>query len=216
MSNHDDFKFEPVPGLPEHLPEGEELLWQGRPGTLLLARSAFGLDWLAGYFVLIVIWRAAAGFSDGGATLALAKALPYVGLGLLGCGVVLLLAWASARATVYSITSARVVMRIGAALSITLNLPFSQIASADLARGPGDSGTIALRPLDNTKLSYIICWPHVRPWHMRHPEPALRCISNATDVAALLSKAAQMNLITARNQSARSSHAAQANTVAAE
>lgn len=133
-----------------------------------------------------------------------------------GPGVVLLLAWASARATVYSITSARVVMRIGAALSITLNLPFSQIASADLAKGPGDSGTIALRPLDNTKLSYIICWPHVRPWHMRHPEPALRCISNATDVAALLSKAAQMNLITARNQSARSSHAAQANTVAAE
>ena len=38
----------------------------------------------------------------------------------------------------------------------------------------------------------------------------------ADAVAALLSKAAQMNLITARNQSARSSHAAQANTVAAE
>ena len=176
-------------------------LWAGLAGRLFCAdRHLAGGGWIFG-------WRC---------HLALAKALPYVGLGLLGCGVVLLLAWASARATVYSITSARVVMRIGAALSITLNLPFSQIASADLAKGPGDSGTIALRPLDNTKLSYIICWPHVRPWHMRHPEPALRCISNATDVAALLSKAAQMNLITARNQSARSSHATQANTVAAE
>jgi hypothetical protein len=30
---HDDFAFEPVKGLPELPPEGEHLLWQGRPNA---------------------------------------------------------------------------------------------------------------------------------------------------------------------------------------
>ena len=29
--HHDDFDFEPVRGLPQVLPEGERLLWQGAP-----------------------------------------------------------------------------------------------------------------------------------------------------------------------------------------
>ncbi len=41
MSRHDkDFDFDPVPGLPERLPAGEEILWQGRPEALTLAREA--------------------------------------------------------------------------------------------------------------------------------------------------------------------------------
>ena len=31
---HDDFQIEPVPGLPERPPEGERILWQGRPNRL--------------------------------------------------------------------------------------------------------------------------------------------------------------------------------------
>ena len=27
-----EHEFEPVPGLPETLPEGESMLWQGKPG----------------------------------------------------------------------------------------------------------------------------------------------------------------------------------------
>ncbi len=34
MSRHDDFAFDPLPGLPEALPAGENILWQGRPDTL--------------------------------------------------------------------------------------------------------------------------------------------------------------------------------------
>jgi hypothetical protein len=29
--DHDDFQTEPVRGLPENLPEGEHILWQGHP-----------------------------------------------------------------------------------------------------------------------------------------------------------------------------------------
>ena len=36
----DDYHVEPVRGLPQSLPEGEELLWQGAPSTWALARDA--------------------------------------------------------------------------------------------------------------------------------------------------------------------------------
>ncbi|MEO1362599.1 MAG: PH domain-containing protein, partial [Pseudomonadota bacterium] len=37
---HDDFEIEPVAGLPEAPPEGEQILWQGRPDTWALARES--------------------------------------------------------------------------------------------------------------------------------------------------------------------------------
>jgi hypothetical protein len=41
------------------------------------------------------------------------------------------------------------------------------------------------------RLSYVMTWPHVRPWRMKHPEPALRCIPDAAKVAKLFSDAAE-------------------------
>jgi hypothetical protein len=192
MSRDDkDFAFEPLPGLPEIPPEGETILWQGRPDTWCLAREAMGLNWIAGYFALLAIWHGGAAAADRPLATAVAIALPYLGLGLLACGVVLLIAWAQARATVYTITTARVAMRIGAALSITLNLPHAQIIAASLDLRRRGTGTIALRTPDDTRLSYLVCWPHVRPWRMRHTEPALRCIPEAAQVARILAEAAE-------------------------
>jgi hypothetical protein len=194
MSDHDDFAFEPIPGLPERPPVGEEVLWQGRPATWPLAREAFGLTWIAAYFAVLVIWRGSVGASVSGLTGALAYGLPYVGLGLLACLVVLALAWAQARTTVYTITSARVVMRIGAALSVTFNLPFTQIGSASLDLKPSGTGTIALQTPGDVRLAYLTLWPHVRPWHMKQTEPALRCIPDASAVARILAEAAETRL----------------------
>ena len=135
---HDDFATEPVPGLPGHLPPGEVVLWQGRPDTWRLAREAFALDWFAAYSVLLVLWRASIAWSEGGAAQAVAVGLPYAALGLIGAGVIWWLARAQARATLYTITTQRVAMRIGAALTLTLNLPFAQIEGAALdLPGPG-------------------------------------------------------------------------------
>jgi hypothetical protein len=193
MSGHDDFAFEPIPGLPERLPLGEEMLWQGRPDAGALAREAYGIRWIAGYFALIVLWRAIAGYGDAGFAGAFAYGLPYVGLGVLGCGVIYLLAVAQARATIYTITSARVVMRIGAALTVTFNFPFVQIASAQLD-DRGATGTIALQTKGETRISFLILWPHVRPWHVAKTQPALRCIPDAAAVAKLLAEAAETRL----------------------
>ena len=41
--SHDDFAIEPIPGLPERPPQGEEILWQGRPNWWALAKSACGV-----------------------------------------------------------------------------------------------------------------------------------------------------------------------------
>jgi hypothetical protein len=193
--SRDDFAFEPVPGLPAALPRGETILWQGRPGTWRLAVEAFNLHWVAGWFALLALWRAATGFDLAGLPGALAFALPYLGLGLAACAVLWVLALAQARATVYTVTSARVVMRIGAALSLTLQLPFVQIASASLDLRRGGTGTVALRiGQEGTRLAWTMLWPHARPWRFAAPEPALRCIPDAARVARILAEAAETRL----------------------
>lgn len=192
--SHDDFAFEPIKGRPERPPEHELILWQGRPDTIALARDAFKINWITAYFVVIVGWRASVGAADAGFAGAVAFGLPYVGLWAAAMVVILGLAMAMARSTVYTITNARVAMRIGAALNVTLNLPFRQIARADLSTRKNGTGTIALEMLGETKFSYLILWPHCRPGHLRITKPALRSIPDAATVAALLSDAAETRL----------------------
>ncbi len=193
--SHDDFAFEPVTGLPERPPEHEHILWQGRPDTWSLAREALKINWVTGYFVVIVGWRASVGAADAGLAGAIAFGLPYLGLWAAAMIVIGLLAMAMARSTVYTITTARVAMRIGAALNVTLNLPFRQIANADLSLRKNGTGTIALETLGETKFSYLVLWPHCRPGHVRVTKPALRCIPDATEVAQILADAAEARIV---------------------
>ena len=192
--SHDDFAFEPVRGLPERPPEHERILWQGRPDTWALARDAYKINWITGYFAVIIGWRASVGAFDAGLAGAVAFGLPYALLWGAAMTVVLLLAWVAARSTVYTITTARVAMRIGAALTVTLNLPFRQIANADLSLSKRGTGTIALETLGETKFSYLILWPHLRPGHVRVTKPALRCIPDAAGVAQILADAAEARI----------------------
>ena len=54
--SHDDFAFEPIPGLPGTPPRGETLLWQGRPDTWRLAVEAYGMWWVMGWFAALILW----------------------------------------------------------------------------------------------------------------------------------------------------------------
>jgi len=192
MMAHDDFASEPVPGLPARPPRGEEILWQGRPSSFALARDAYKITWFAGYFVALAIWRA----STIGSTLAegLLVTVPYLVIGLAFCGILYLVAVIQARSTLYTLTTARVAMRIGAALTVTLNIPFKQLANANLALGKNGVGSIALDTMGDTTISYLVCWPHVRPWRLAKTQPMLRCIPDAAGVANLLADAAQTRL----------------------
>lgn len=194
--SHDDFAFEPVRGLPERLPQGERILWQGRPDTWALAREALNLNWVAGYFVALAAWHVLSRIDQPQIGSAIAGATSFLIMGAVVCGLLWLVAWVQARATVYTITNRRVAMRIGAALNLTLNLPFTEIGTADLDLRSGGTGTIAMETTGKTRLSYLVCWPHVRPWRMRQPTPALRCIPEAETVARILAEAAEARVFT--------------------
>lgn len=192
--SHDDFAFDPIPGLPEALPAGEQILWQGRPDGWALAKQAMGLRWIALYFGVLIVWRITASAQIMDLTAAMGTAIPLALLGLLAVGILSGIAVILARATVYTITNRRVAMRIGAALPLTLNLPFASLDSAGLDARRNGTGTIALRMTEGSKVSYLVAWPHVRPWHMARTEPALRAIPNAKAVAELLAEAAETRL----------------------
>ena len=188
---HDD---EPVPGLPERPPEGERILWQGRPDWRALTREAFLVRWVLGYFALIAAWRFLTLVDRVPLGLAVRAGVAFLILGALAAALLALIGWVQARTTLYTLTDRRVAMRIGAALTITLNLPFRQIAAAEMAVRPDGTGTVVLTPLPG-KMPFgrIMLWPHARPWTLR-AEPALRCIPDAERVARLLADAAETRL----------------------
>jgi hypothetical protein len=187
-----DYNFEPQPGLPAPLPVGEELLWQGSPDSATLAREAFKANWVLGYLLVLAVWRASIAFSDGGFGLSVAVFLPYLVLALGAYALVRLLARASAKAAIYSITTHRVILRIGAALQVTWTVPFTKVAAATLSTRPmTGTGTIALELVDGQNISYLALWPHLRPGFARKVQPAFRCIPDAARVARILSDAAQ-------------------------
>ena len=194
MSGQDDFAFDALPGLPERPPQGELILWQGRPDAWALARDAYKIRWFAAYFAVIVLWRAGSAFAEGGLALALAMGLPYLILGLLGLSIIYGLAWVQARATTYTLTTARVVLRIGAALPVTFNLPFAQVGAASLDLRRDGTGTIALETLGETRISVLVAWPHLRPGHWEKTQPALRSVPDAGRVARMLAEAAEARL----------------------
>jgi hypothetical protein len=198
--SHDDFAIEPIEGLPELPPEGEHILWQGRPNWWALAKESLNLYWVAAYFIVLALWRFVTMIDQTSFASAFSASFPFVILGTVVCALLMITAFAQARATVYTITNRRVAMRIGAALTVTLNLPFTQIRNADLDLRRSGTGTIALDLLGNTRLSYLVCWPHVRPWKLRRTQPALRCIPEAAKVAGILSEAAEARVNTPRIQ----------------
>ncbi len=187
--SHDDFAFEPIPGLPGRPPKGELILWQGRPAPFALLRDAFGLKWVLGYFAVLAVWRVLASLADGGIGQALLSAVPLGVLAGLAVAVLYGMAVWTARSTIYTLTTARVAMKVGIALPVTFNVPFAKVGGADLDLRADGSGTIALRTTGDDKIAYLIAWPHVRPWHLKVPQPAMRCVAEAETVAQMLSDA---------------------------
>lgn len=185
-----EHEVEPQRGLPEKLPRDEQILWQGSPDWRAMAVRAFHLRKVAVYFALMLALRGSVALAEGATALdALLKVLWLLPLALLGGGLLALIAWLSARGTVYTLTSKRVVMRIGIVLTVTYNLPLKRIAAADLALMPSGHGDIALALQKGDRIAWLQLWPHARPWRLARPEPALRAVPEAAQVAQRLTAA---------------------------
>lgn len=181
---------EPIRGLPGFLPEGERILWQGSPHWPTLARTALHLNKVAAYFVILLAWRLLSlATDDVPARDALLGALWPLPLAAITLGLIALFAWLVARTTVYTLTNRRIVMRIGVALSMTMNFPLRVIASADLSTYANGTGNIPIRLGSDDRIAYLHLWPHARPWRFARAEPMLRAIPDAAHVAELLASA---------------------------
>jgi hypothetical protein len=187
MSEHD---FEPVRGLPGKIPAGERLLWQGAPEWWPLAQRAFHVRSVTAYFGVLMAWRGVATALDGATPLAaLQSALNMAPLAIAALTLLCGLAWVTARTTVYTITTKRVVLRFGIALPKAINLPFKIIESAALKGFSDKSGDLALTLTEPNKVAYFLLWPHARPWKLARPQPTMRAVPDAAAVAAQLADA---------------------------
>jgi hypothetical protein len=190
---HDD---EPIRGLPGVPPVGEVILWQGGPDWAAFAVHALHVRLVCAYFaVMCAAQPIMAGLRAPGDGRALAVATGesfwIAALGLAAVGLLCLFATLVARTTVYTITNRRVVLRIGVAISKAVNLPFAILTGADLRSHPGGEGDLALTLKPGHRASYILLWPHARPFRWSSPQPMLRCVAQASAVGATLAQALQ-------------------------
>lgn len=175
-----EYDFEPVRGLPEDLPDDERIVWQGSPDWRVFARSALYTRWVTGYFVALALFALASGGLGGAIATGLA--------GVAALGLLALFAVLVAKTTVYTITNKRIVLRIGIALNKCINLPLKVIGSADLRAHGGGFGDISVTLTAAHRLGYAVLWPHVRPFHFREPQPMLRALPEAENVARILAE----------------------------
>lgn len=179
-----------VKELPEALPDGERILWQGGPDWRSLWRRAFHGRTIAIYFAVLILLRGINVSWGGGsmvdAIVAMAWLLPAA---LFALAVLTVVAWLTARASWYTITDHRVVMRIGIVLEVTYNFPFKVIDEVGLRVYADGTGDLPLCFMPGEQIAYVHLWPHAKPWHLRRTQPMMRCIADAASIAALLSRA---------------------------
>ena len=184
MNEHE---YEPVRGLPELLPAGERTIWRGEPDWRSLARRVFHVRKIALYFGLLIAFSIASKLVGGESIAAVVSAVSWqLTLALSALGILFFLAWLYARTTVYTLTSERLVMRFGVALTLAVNIPWTRITRADLLLHGDGTGDIVFTVDPERRMSYILLWPFVRPWRFAPVMPAIRSIHGADAVAAQL------------------------------
>ena len=182
-----EHEWEAAPGLPENLPADERILWQGRPHWAALAVHAFHVRKLAIYFVVMMVWQIANHHADGiDPVETFFDLMRFLTLAVVALCMLGMVAWWSASTTLYTLTNKRLVMRVGIVLSLTFNLPLRRIRAADLRLLPRGHGDIALQLPEGDRIGWFHLWPHQRAWHLRHPQPTLRCVPDGQRVGELL------------------------------
>ena len=173
------------------LPAGERVLLQAKPDWWRLALSAFHLKAIGIYFAIFAAWRFGSTLHDtGSAALASERALSL--LPAFGFGIVLLmvLAFFTARATSFTLTDRRLVLRFGVALPSQLNIPLKDVDAAGIHLYGDGSADIPVSFPDGAtgRPSYFQLWPYARPFRVVMAEPMLRAVPEGDKVARLLAE----------------------------
>jgi len=188
--DHGQFSDATSKQLPASLPVGERVIWQGKPSFAGLALRTFHIREVAIYFGIVLVWRLGSDGAHGVPALEMvSSALLLLVAAFSAIAVLAGLAWLFRRASCYTITSKRVLFQFGVALPVTMNIPLGKIANAAVKTYRDGSGNIPLQLADGKRVSYLLLWPHIRPWRLRAPEPMLNGIPDAAKVAVQLAEA---------------------------
>ena len=181
-------KFEVHKNILDAIPEGESILWKGKPSFWGFSWYFFGLKLLAFYLIILSVVFAARLTVTDFFTAFVVDFLPFLLSGILTSCILMALAKIQSQSSVYIITENRVIIKSGAALSFLISMPFKKIKAVNLQKRKGSLGTISFELNSGKRVPYISCWPSVRPWRFKKTEPAFSCIENVDEVATILRK----------------------------
>lgn len=177
-------------GVEVPLPPGERVLWQGSPQFRLLALHAFHARKIAAYFACLI---AVTAFTKRNEPDFLSAMTASGGLlaagGAVAVAFALVVALLASRTTLYAITDKRVVMKVGIALPIVLNIPLAVIESVGIKQRSAGAGNLSLVLANKSRVAYAVLWPHARAWHVRYPQPLLRDLPDVATVGQTLRSA---------------------------
>jgi len=173
--------------------ENEKILWRGKPQFWGLAATAFHTPTVAIYFALLTVISGISYGLGSGTTIAV------MGIGALL--ILYVLAFLYSKKSHYVLTNERLLILTGLTVEKRISVPLSQVGAAHLKMRGQDVGTIALEISGSRQIGYLVLWPHARPLRFSKPQPLIRVVKNAPEVAKLLTEAvserakAQANLM---------------------
>ena len=198
-------------GVEVPLPDKERLLWQGSPSRNELAIHAYHVRKIAAYFAVLVGISAVMARGEANPMASFLSSAPWLCAGgAIAALFAFVVATLSARTTLYAITERRVVMKIGIALPVVLNIPLNVIDSVEIKQRADGHGDLALRLANKSRVAYAVLWPHARAWRVRYPEPLLRGVPNVQQVASALREALVNSLRAGEQQTANAPSAPRA------
>ncbi len=162
--------------LPADIPPGERCCGSAGRSRSSLWRRAYRADWVGGWFARDVGRgiSSASARRDGDAAQASSPRCARWASARRRLAILALLAWLSARTTLYVVTERRVVIKTGIALPIFINVPFKQIASANVRAFADGAGEVTVALIEGEqRIPYLALWPSARPLRFAKPEPAL-------------------------------------------
>jgi hypothetical protein len=183
-------KFEAPKNILDAIPDGESILWKGKPSLWGFSWNLFGLKWITFYLSILSIVSIARFFASDFHTAFYIDFLPFFLSGIFASIILIGLAAIQAYSTVYIITENRVIIKTGAALSFLISMPFKKIKEVNLQKRGASIGTISFELFSKKRVPYISCWPSVRPWKFKKTQPAFSCVRSVDEVATILRKTA--------------------------
>ena len=173
------------------IPEGDEIIWHGRPDIRRFSLSALGLKYVLLYLLVVAVFNLQKSFGTITPVTFLQIMFPYIVSCCLALVLLVLVGLSQILPTLYVVTSKRVIIKSGFALIFMLNVPFDKIENIDKKVFSDGCGDISFRLISNKRVPFFAGWPSVRPWYFNNPEPTFRCIPNVNFVALELANAAQ-------------------------